>query len=134
MSAHASGPRVGTVSNRVFGFGGERNAYEARFLSKCNFTSSDEKWIVKESRYEKTLEEEDLFHRKSLITQKWAELLAKKFNEQAAQLGLVGLPTISYMTCCYVKTKTSDQPAADEVQQRFLFAERKIEGEFRKWK
>lgn len=33
-------------------------------------------WIVKESRYEKTLEEEDLFHRKSLITQKWAELLA----------------------------------------------------------
>ena len=35
----------------------------------------NQEWIVKESRYEKTLEEEDLFHRKSLITQKRAHLL-----------------------------------------------------------
>ena len=109
------------ISNRLFGYGGERNAYEARFITKNGFTSSEEvrthahahaqcmgmcvctprmrtpclrtsctlctctctctfdhmhhawcaqAWIVKESRYEKTLEEEDLFHRKSLITQK----------------------------------------------------------------
>ena len=45
----------------------------------------------------------------------------------------MGLPKISYMTCCYVKTKGSDRPAADEVAERYLFAERKIEGEFRKW-
>ena len=45
----------------------------------------------------------------------------------------MGLPKISYMTCCYVKTKRSDRPAADEVAERYLFAERKIEGEFRKW-
>ena len=64
---------------------------------------------------------------------RWAELLAVKFNEQAEELGLVGLPKISYMTCCYVKTKRSDRPAADEVAERYLFAERKIEGEFRKW-
>ena len=61
---------------------------------------------------------------------RWAELLAVKFNEQAEELGLVGLPKISYMTCCYVKTKGSDRPAADEVAERYLFAERKIEGEF----
>ena len=64
---------------------------------------------------------------------RWAELLAVKFNEYAEKLGLVGLPKISYMTCCYVKTKGSDRPAADEVAERYLFAERKIEGEFRKW-
>ena len=87
------------ISNRLFGYGGERNAYEARvitddsftsyamhtpcihhartpcmhqarFITDNGFTSPDEAWIVKESRYEKTLEEEDLFHRKSLITQK----------------------------------------------------------------
>ena len=100
------------ISNRLFGYGGERNAYEARvttddgftsctmhiaciyhaytihahahvhvhvhvtcihqarFITNNGFTSSDEAWIVKESRYEKTLGEEDLFHRKSLITQK----------------------------------------------------------------
>ena len=64
---------------------------------------------------------------------RWAELLAVKFNEQAEELGLVGLPKISYMTCCYVKTKGSDRPAAEEVKERYLFAERKIEGDFRKW-
>ena len=64
---------------------------------------------------------------------RWAELLALKFNEQAEELGLVGLPTISYMTCCYVKTQGSDRPAAEEVAERYLFAERKIEGAFRKW-
>ena len=42
MSAHASGPRVGTVSNRVFGFGGERNAYEARFITNNGFTTAEE--------------------------------------------------------------------------------------------
>ena len=45
----------------------------------------------------------------------------------------MGLPKISYMTCCYVKTKGSDRPAAEEVAERYLFAERKIEGDFRKW-
>ena len=64
---------------------------------------------------------------------RWAELLALKFNEQADELGLVGLPKISYMTCCYVKTQGSDRPAAEEVAERYLFAERKIEGAFRKW-
>ena len=49
--------------------------HQARFITDNGFTSPDEAWIVKESRYEKTLEEEDLFHRKSLITQKWAEIL-----------------------------------------------------------
>lgn len=44
--------------------------HQARFITDNGFTSPDEAWIVKESRYEKTLEEEDLFHRKSLITQK----------------------------------------------------------------
>ena len=64
---------------------------------------------------------------------RWAELLAVKFNEQAEELGLVGLPKISYLTCCYVKTTGSDRPAAEEVKERYLFAERKIEGDFRKW-
>ena len=45
----------------------------------------------------------------------------------------MGLPKISYMTCCYVKTKGSDRPAADEVAEHYLFAERKIDGDFRKW-
>ena len=36
----------------------------------------------------KTLEEEDLFHRKSLITQKWADVLATKFNKEVEKLGL----------------------------------------------
>ena len=44
----------------------------------------------------------------------------------------MGLPKISYMTCCYVKTKGSDRPAAEEVAERYLFAERKIEGDLRK--
>ena len=74
------------------------------------------------------------------VTQKWAELLAQKFNEQAAEL-IKGLPKISYMTCCFVKTKRMTRAAAagaadgeaDEVPQRLLFAERKIPGEFRKW-
>ena len=71
-----------TISNRVMGFGGERNAYDARFVHATGFTGPDEQWVVKESRYEKSLEEEEAFHRKSLITQKWAELLAAEFNRQ----------------------------------------------------
>ena len=30
------------ISNRLFGYGGERNAYEARFITNNGFTSSDE--------------------------------------------------------------------------------------------
>lgn len=89
-------------------------------------------------RYERTPAGEADFHRKSLITQKWAELLAGEFNKQAEALGLSGLPTISYMTCCYVRTQRAspashEAHAADETPERLLFAERMIEGQFRKW-
>ena len=46
----------------------ERNAYEARFTSANGFTSKEDVWVVKESKWEKTLAEEDIFHRKALST------------------------------------------------------------------
>lgn len=40
------------ISNRILGFGGERNAYRAQFVHATGFTTPDEQWVVKESRCE----------------------------------------------------------------------------------
>lgn len=64
--------------------------------------------------------------------------LANKFNEEAKELGLRGLPNVAYMTCCMVTTNLMERPFGqiadpDEPESRSLFAERKIDGHFRKW-
>jgi hypothetical protein len=58
-----------------------------------------------ESRHSRTTEEEDHFHRKALVTQKAAEELANRFNQEAESLGLAGLPKVAYMTCCHLQTE-----------------------------
>ena len=66
---------------------GERNAYLMRFLRDNNFTNADEEWVVKESRRERTEDEEEEFHRTALVTQHAARELANKFNEEVEELG-----------------------------------------------
>ena len=61
--------------------------------------------IAQESRHSRTTEEEDHFHRKALVTQKAAEELANRFNQEAESLGLAGLPKVAYMTCCHLQTE-----------------------------
>ena len=92
--------------------------------------------VVKESRHERSDGEEYEFHKKALVTQRAAEELANRFNEEARDLGLVGLPKVAYMTCCFLTTgkmaRQDGQPEdPDEPESRSLFAERKIDGEFR---
>ena len=83
----------------------------------------------------RTDDEEEEFHKKSLVTQNVAKELAKKFNEEAEALGIQNLPKVAYMTCCFVltgKMETTDaKPHFDEPESRLLFAERRIDGEFR---
>ena len=126
------------ISSLMLGHGGERNAYLMRFLRDNKFTSADEEWVVKESRHERSEEAEQEFHTKALVTQKAAAELAKCFNEEALALGLEGLPKVSYMTCCFLMTsqmklRDGEKRDAKEPESRNLFAERKIEGTFRKW-
>lgn len=108
-----------------------------RFANHNRFTSCDEEWVVKESRHERSDYEEEDFHKKALVCQKAATELANKFNEEAVALGLTGLPKVSYMTCCFVVTGKMKQPEDkpnvqhSEPESRLLFAERKIDGEFR---
>ena len=129
-----------SVSNRILGHGGERNAYMMHFKDGGDgFTERDEEWVVKESRHEfKRAEDERDFHQKALITQKAAEDLAKEFNQQAKELGLTGLPEVAYMTCCFIETgkmtrETGEPAEPKEPPRRSLFAERHIRGQFRKW-
>ena len=81
--------------------------------------------------------EEEAFHKKALVTQKAAEELANRFNHEAAELGIQHLPKVAYMTCCFVVTgkmepdASAKPPDAKEPESRLLFAERKIDGEFR---
>ena len=126
------------ISNTLLGYGGERNAYLMRFARDNKFTTADEEWVVKESRRERSDEEDKEFHRTSLITQNAAITLATKFNEEVEELGLRGLPKVSYMTCCTLQTykmeRRDGQPVSpDEPEIRNLFAERRIDGQFRKW-
>ena len=126
------------IASTMLGHGGERNAYLMRFARDNNFTSSDEEWVVKESRHERDELQEHEFHKKALVTQRTAEELAQRFNEEAVSLGLVGLPKVSYMTSCFLTTgrmeRRDGRPAdPDEPESRYLFAERKIDGDFRKW-
>ena len=46
------------IASRLLGHGGERNAYLMRFVTPERFTTPDEEWVVKESRHERTEEEE----------------------------------------------------------------------------
>ena len=126
-----------SVSNRILGHGGERNAYMMHFKDGGDgFTERDEEWVVKESRHEfKRAEDERDFHQKALITQKAAEDLAKEFNQQAKELGLTGLPEVAYMTCCFIETgkmtrETGEPAEPKEPPRRSLFAERHIRGQF----
>ena len=101
------------------------------------FTRKDEEWVVKEGRHERTETEEEEFHRKALVTQSAAKELATKFNQEAEELGLTGMPKVAYMTCCFIQTgqmerRPGEAAEPDERQVRSLFAERYIEGEFRK--
>jgi hypothetical protein len=124
------------ISPSLLGHGGERNAYLMRFVRDNNFTTAAEEWVVKESRHERDEREDFDFHKKALVTQQAAEELANRFNAEAEQLGLINLPTVAYMTCCYLSTarmtrRDSVAPPEDEPETRALFAERKIDGEFR---
>ena len=124
------------ISSFLLGHGGERNAYLMRFASDNKFTRRDEKWVVKESRHERSDGEEYEFHKKALVTQRAAEELANRFNDEASELGLAGLPKVAYMTCCFLTTgkmaKSDGQPEdPHEPESRSLFAERMIEGQFR---
>ena len=65
-----------------------------RFRRDNNFTSNDEEWVVKESRHERSDQEEEEFHKKALVCQKAAEELANRFNDEASALGLTGLPKV----------------------------------------
>eukprot|EP00966_Prymnesium_polylepis_P305829 7067369-Prymnesium_polylepis.2 len=145
-----------------------------RFKNDNKFTRSDEEWVVKEGRHERTEAEEEEFHRKALVAQSAAKVLSTKFNQEAEALGwavaleltrvaiapcrsrsitaapaliphelasrrcrLDGMPKVSYMTCCFIQTGQMERRAGevadpDERQVRSLFAERYIEGEFRK--
>ena len=65
-------------------------------------------------------------------------MLASAFNKEAADFSLEGLPKVAYMNCCYIETHTASHASGvpadpDEHPQRQLFAERKIDGQFRKW-
>ena len=121
------------ISSMLLGSGGERYAYLMRFVRDNAFTESSEEWVVKESMHERSEAEELEFHRKSLGTQQAATELANRFNEEAEMLGLDGLPKVGYMTCCFVSTGKTKEEHLDEPPSRPLFAERKIDGEFRKW-
>jgi hypothetical protein len=126
------------ISSKLLGHGGERNAFVAFFLSKNSFTTEDEEWVVKESRHERAEHEDDDFHRKALVTQHAAHMLAKRFNDDAEALEIDGLPSVSYMNHCFIKTgrvtrRAGEKADPDEIPRRSLFAERKIEGTFRKW-
>lgn len=105
-----------------------------------SFTEPDEEWVIKESRFSdwSSRETEYEFHRKALITQKAAEALATKFNEEAAKRGLVNLPKVAYMNCCLVEVGrirrgAGEEPDPKEPAGRLLFAERRVRGTFRKW-
>lgn len=107
-----------------------------RFAKHNRFTSCDEEWVVKESRHERSEAEEEEFHKKALVCQKAAAELAKKFNEEAEALSLINLPKVAYMTCCFVVTGKMARANVcpndpTEPESRLLFAERKIDGEFR---
>ena len=61
-----------------------------------------------------------------------------QFNLEAEVLGLTGMPKVSYMTCCFIQTgqmerRPGEAPDPEERAVRSLFAERYIDGEFRKW-
>lgn len=85
----------------------------------------------------RTDDEEEEFHKKALVTQKAAAELADRFNHEAAELGIQNLPKVAYMTCCFVVTGKMEPTAdgklgdANEPESRLLFAERRIDGEFR---
>lgn len=127
------------IASRLLGHGGERNAFLMCFVTPTRFTSRDEEWVVKESRHIRTADEELYFHRKALVTQKTAEELANRFNAEVEGLGVRGLPKVTYMTCCYIQTERVVPPPGqvadpEEPPTRALFAERRIDGEWRKWK
>ena len=84
----------------------------------------------------RTEEEEEEFHKKSLVTQNVAKELADAFNKEADALGIQNLPKVAYMTCCFVATGKMEPdgkqvPDPNEPESRLLFAERRIDGEFR---
>lgn len=85
----------------------------------------------------RTDDEEEEFHKKALITQQAATMLADRFNQEAADLGIENLPKVAYMTSCVVMTgkmepSADGKPAdPDEPESRLLFAERRINGAFR---
>ena len=122
--------------------GGERNVFHMRFCDESAFkkfnTSREERWVVKENKLvegggddEKELD----FHRVSMVTQQTATFFAQKFNDLAHSRELHDLPTISFMRCALIQTSVCRPPSrqTDEPAKRWLFAERHIEGEFRKY-
>ena len=82
---------------------------------------------MKESRRERTEDEEEEFHRTALVTQHAARELANKFNEEVEELGLRGLPKVAYMTCCVLtafkmESQHGQKPDPHEPETRCLFA------------
>ena len=107
------------ISSRMLGHGGERNAYLMRFVTPTGFTTPDEEWVIKERRWNKKGEESNFslierndeeFHRKALVTQHAAAELAERFNADASDLGIVGLPKVSYMNHCCAHTGGPNPP------------------------
>lgn len=107
------------------GTGGERNVFNMHFVEDNGFCKAADQWVVKENRHEERDENEELhFHRTNLVTQMTAMMFADRFNELAKRLELKNIPTISFMTCCFIRTDTPTK--------RDLFAERHIGYDFRK--
>ena len=93
-----------SVSNRILGHGGERNAYMMHFKDGGDGFTERTRWVVKVAprvqarRGRARLPPEGADHAEG------AEDLAKEFNQQAKELGLTGLPEVAYMTCCFIET------------------------------
>lgn len=51
------------IASRLLGHGGERNAFLMRFLTPARFTTTDEDWVVKESRTPRALDLATWVHR-----------------------------------------------------------------------
>lgn len=93
------------ISETAFGSGGERNAFELRFLGADGAHKS--RWVAKRSKYIITDQTDEIrFHRKNLVAQSVAGAYATRFsvriksiNHDRLSRGQSELPAIAFHKC-----------------------------------
>ena len=73
------------IAETVFGSGGERNAFDCRFLGHPTIPAT-EQWVAKRNKYVEPDRQKELdFHRKNLVVQSQAGAYAAMFNRKVKE-------------------------------------------------